>query len=48
MLPTMSSPSPTGTNVEAAKQILIDSKLPIISAEDLDDAAQKAVKAISE
>eukprot|EP00039_Didymoeca_costata_P018112 m.332163 g.332163 ORF g.332163 m.332163 type:complete len:424 (-) comp16890_c0_seq1:123-1394(-) len=32
-----------GTNVDAAKQILADSGLPIISADDLDDAAQKAV-----
>lgn len=32
-----------GTNVEEAKKILKDSKLPIISASDLDDAAKKAV-----
>ena len=30
-----------GTNVEIGKQLLADSGLPIISAEDLDDAAQK-------
>jgi succinyl-CoA synthetase beta subunit len=30
-----------GTNVELGKQLLADSGLPIISAEDLDDAAQK-------
>ena len=32
-----------GTNVEEARSILANSGLPIISAEDLDDAAQKAV-----
>ena len=32
-----------GTNVAAGVQILADSGLPIISATDLDDAAQKAV-----
>lgn len=32
-----------GTNVEEAKQIIKNSGLPIISADDLDDAAQKAV-----
>ena len=36
-----------GTNVEAGKQILIDSGLPIINAVDLDDAAQKAVATLS-
>jgi len=35
-----------GTNVEAAKQILVDSKLPIRSATDLDDAAIKAVASL--
>jgi len=35
-----------GTNVEAAKQILKDSGLPIQSATDLDDAAKKAVQAL--
>lgn len=32
-----------GTNVERARQILKDSRLPIITATDLDDAAVKAV-----
>ena len=36
-----------GTNVEAGKQILIDSGLPIINASDLDDAAQKAVATLT-
>lgn len=35
-----------GTNVEAGVKILQDSGLPIITATDLDDAAQKAVAAI--
>ena len=36
-----------GTNVDAAKQILAKSKdVAIISADDLDDAAQKAVASI--
>ncbi|EDQ91045.1 uncharacterized protein MONBRDRAFT_21309 [Monosiga brevicollis MX1] len=35
-----------GTNVEGGKQILADSKLPIIFAADLDEAAQKAVAAV--
>jgi len=35
-----------GTNVEAGKQILKDSGLALISADDLDDAAKKAVAAI--
>lgn len=36
-----------GTNVESAKKILAEAaeKLKIISADDLDDAASKAVKA---
>ena len=34
-----------GTNVKQGKKILADSGLPIISADDLDDAAKKAVKA---
>ena len=34
-----------GTNVDLGKQILADSGLPIISAADMDDAAQKAVNA---
>jgi len=36
-----------GTNVDEAKQILADSGLPIISASDLDDAAQKAVATLA-
>jgi len=36
-----------GTNVDAAKQIIADSGLAIVSAEDLDDAAQKACKALN-
>ena len=35
-----------GTNVELGKQIIKDSGLTIITADDLDDAAQKAVAAI--
>ncbi len=35
-----------GTNVEIGKKILSDSGLKIISANDLDDAAQKAVAAL--
>lgn len=37
-----------GTNVSIGKQLLADSGLPIVTADDLDDAAQKAVKAISQ
>ncbi|MEE2655379.1 MAG: ADP-forming succinate--CoA ligase subunit beta [Pseudomonadota bacterium] len=37
-----------GTNVELGKSILKDSGLPIIAADDLGDAAQKAVKAVEE
>ncbi len=36
----------SGTNVEKGQKILKDSRLPIISATDLDDAAKKAVAAI--
>ncbi|XP_044740938.1 succinate--CoA ligase [GDP-forming] subunit beta, mitochondrial [Chrysoperla carnea] len=36
-----------GTNVTAAKKIIAESGLPIISANDLEDAAQKAVQSIS-
>merc|ERR1712025_25137 len=36
-----------GTNVEQGKQILADSGLALIGADDLDDAAKKAVKAIA-
>mmetsp|Transcript_12023 Transcript_12023/g.22969 ORF Transcript_12023/g.22969 Transcript_12023/m.22969 type:complete len:117 (-) Transcript_12023:125-475(-) len=35
-----------GTNVEAAKKLIDNSDVPIISADDLDDAAKKAVAAI--
>jgi len=35
-----------GTNVDNAKKVLADSGLPILSATDLDDAAQKAVKSL--
>lgn len=37
-----------GTNVEKGKQIMADSGLPIISADDLGDAAEKVVKAVKE
>ena len=36
-----------GTNVDLGKEILNKSGLSIISANNLDDAAQKAVKALS-
>jgi len=36
-----------GTNVDNAKQIIADSGLSIVSAVDLDDAAQKACKALA-
>lgn len=36
-----------GTNVEIGKKILSDSGLKIISANDLDDAAKKAVAALN-
>ena len=36
-----------GTNVDEGKKIMVDSGLPIISAEDLDDAAKKAVAALA-
>lgn len=36
----------SGTNVDAAKKILAESKLPIILANDLDDAAIKAVSSM--
>jgi len=35
-----------GTNVELGKEIISKSKLNVISADDLDDAAQKIVKAV--
>ena len=37
-----------GTNVDLGKQILADSGLPIVSADDLGDAAEKVVKAVGE
>jgi succinyl-CoA synthetase beta subunit len=37
-----------GTNVESGKEILAKSGLPIISGDDLGDAAEKVVKAIAE
>jgi len=37
-----------GTNVEKGKKIMADSGLPIISADDLSDAAEKVVKAVKE
>ena len=37
-----------GTNVDLGKSILAESGLPIISADDLADAAEKAVKAAQE
>jgi len=35
-----------GTNVEAGKKIINDSDVDVIAADDLDDAAQKIVKAV--
>lgn len=37
-----------GTNVELGKKILAESGLPIVSADDLGDAAEKIVKAVKE
>ncbi|HJM48987.1 MAG TPA: ADP-forming succinate--CoA ligase subunit beta [Alphaproteobacteria bacterium] len=37
-----------GTNVDLGKQILADSGLPILSGDDLGDAAEKVVKAVKE
>jgi len=37
-----------GTNVELGKKILAESGLPIVSADDLGDAAQKIVQAVKE
>ncbi|WP_373084294.1 ADP-forming succinate--CoA ligase subunit beta [Sneathiella sp.] len=37
-----------GTNVDLGKKILADSGLPILSADDLGDAAEKIVKAVKE
>ena len=36
-----------GTNVELGKKMLAESKLPIVAANDLDDAAQKICKAVA-
>jgi succinyl-CoA synthetase beta subunit len=35
-----------GTNVDLGKQIIAESRLNVVSADDLDDAAQKVVKAV--
>ncbi|MCC2103828.1 MAG: succinate--CoA ligase subunit beta, partial [Hyphomicrobiales bacterium] len=37
-----------GTNVDQGKKIISESKLNVIPADDLDDAAQKIVKAVKE
>jgi len=37
-----------GTNVDKGKQILTESGFSVITADDLDDAAQKVVKAVKE
>ncbi len=37
-----------GTNVDLGKKIMADSGLPIITADDLNDAAEKVVKAVKE
>ena len=37
-----------GTNVDLGKKIIAESKLNVTSADDLDDAAQKIVKAVKE
>ena len=36
-----------GTNVEKGKEILANSGLPIVSADDLDDAAEKVCRAVA-
>ena len=36
-----------GTNVDQGKKIIDESGLNVISADDLDDAAQKVVKAVN-
>ena len=36
-----------GTNVELGKKLLQESKLPIVAANDLDDAAQKICHAVA-
>ena len=35
-----------GTNVEAGRKLLIESKLPLVAATDIADAAQKVVAAV--
>jgi len=35
-----------GTNVEAGRKLLEESKLPLITASDIADAAEKVVKAV--
>ena len=37
-----------GTNVDLGKKIIKDSQLNVISADNLDDAAKKIVKAVKE
>ena len=37
-----------GTNVELGKKIMADSGLPIVTANNLADAAEKVVKAVKE
>jgi len=37
-----------GTNVDLGKKILLESGLPIVSADDLGDAAEKVVQAVKE
>jgi succinyl-CoA synthetase beta subunit len=37
-----------GTNVDLGKKIMKDSGLPIVSADNLADAAEKVVKAVKE
>jgi len=37
-----------GTNVELGKKIMADSGLPIVSADNLGDAAEKIVTAVKE
>ena len=38
---------PTGRNVERAKHILIESGMPLFLADDMDDAARKAVVSLT-
>jgi succinyl-CoA synthetase beta subunit len=37
-----------GTNVDLGKKIIAESKLNVTSGDDLDDAAQKIVKAVKD